>query len=289
MAIHNQIILYGFVSDPARIIKQDDGTYIQGGISVLTAPGKRTLSVSGRASRFVKLEYATIPVYTGNPDLIETMDELKKGDIVLIKGNLITRNITKTKKCDVCGTPYIKKGMLTFVNPIDLNIEKRGLSEAEGEMELKKHCEISNVATIIGTICSPPTVTSETKYDKIVKFPLAIDRKFFIKEDNPETRVDYPVVQLHGENGEDALKRCHPGTKVFIDGTIQFRKYKEQLHDCQNPECKNQIKWNDWTLDIVPYDLEYLSDWYTDEDLSKMALESIGIKTSEEVKVDEEG
>lgn len=289
MAIHNQIILYGQITELPRIIKKDDGSYVQGSGSIVTMSGQRTVDIEGRKSKLAKISHTKLPVVSGNPDVVEIMDKFKVGDIVFIKGNIITRNFTKRTTCKSCGSPYTKQGVITFINPIHVTVEKSGMTIAEGEEYLKNYQEVSNVATIIGTLCRDPEITASGQSSMIVKFPLAIDRKYFIADDNPETRTDYPFVQVYGkQTGQDVLKRCRTGTVVFIDGTIQFRKYNKMKFPCQNPDCNSEVDWTDWALDIVPYALEYLSGWKTDEDIEKeqqesaeAALKSIGINKDE--------
>lgn len=275
MAIHNQIFLYGLVTDPAKIIKSDDGAYVQGSINITVAPGKRQVEDVRKGQKgLFKVEYAKLPVLSGDPSVIEKMAETKAGDIILIKGNLLTKNVVKKKLCPKCGTPYKKDGVLTFINPIHYSIEKTGLTVEESELELREYCEVSNIATLIGTICRDPEIKSANKRSMIVSFPLAIDRKFFVKSDNPENRTDYPYVQIYGkEKGNDVLKRCHAGTEVFVDGIIKTRKYKTMQFPCENPDCNEMINWNDWTIDIIPFATEYLRNWKTDEDLAKEAAE----------------
>lgn len=278
MAIHNQVFLYGQITQLPRIIKDEQGNYVQGSGKLTIVSGKRNVNIDGTHSKHAKIEYGELPVATGNPELVETMDNIKIGDIVFIKGNIITRNVKKIKKCPSCGAPYEKLGVITFINPIHLSIEKTGLTLDEGETLLKNYGEVSNVATILGTICKAPEVTVQTKKNMIVKFPLAIDRKYFIADDNPETRTDYPVVHVHGkEAGEDILKRYQPGAEVFLDGCVQYRKYKHQQYPCQNPDCQEFVPWDDWTLDIVPYAIEYIRGWKSDKQLEEEAYEKAGI------------
>lgn len=275
MAIHNQVILYGMATEEAKIITKETGEYIQGSINITVAPGERQIDDVKKGQKgLYKVEFFKIPIISGNAHIVERMSHIKPGDIIFIKGNLITKNVTKKKVCSQCGTPYKKEGVLTFVNPIHLSIERTNLSVEEAEMALKEYCEVSNIATLIGTICKDPEIKSTNKRSMIVSFPLAIDRKFFIETDNPETRTDYPFVQVYGkEKGNDVLKRCHAGTTIFVDGTIKTRRYKKMQFPCENPECNCMIDWNDWTIDVIPFALEYLQDWKTDEDIAKEAEE----------------
>lgn len=285
MAIHNQIFLYGQVTELPRIIKSEENHYIQGSGKLTIISGKRNVNIDGTHAKHMRAEYNELPIATGNPELIKVMDEVKIGDILLIKGNLITRNVKKVKKCPACGYPYEKLGVITFINPIHMSIEKSGLSIGEGEKILKEYAEVSNVATILGTICKTPETSVKTAKNMIVKFPLAIDRKYFIADDNPETKTDYPVVHVHGkEAGEDILKRYTPGAEIFVDGIIRFRKYKHQQYPCQNPDCNEFVPWDDWTLDIVPYAVEYIRGWKTDEDIENEAFETLGIRPASKEK-----
>lgn len=264
MAIHNQIILYGKVCGLPVITKDKDGEPIRGRLTLLAAPGQRDELLSKRERNLKKVKYCKLPVLTGNQHLIQMMSQIKENDIVLIKGNLTTRNVIKKTVCPDCKEIHSRNGMLIFVTPIHMSVERTGLSAEEAEELVKEHCEISNVATILGTVAS--------KIQKInpalAKFQLAIDRKYFIADDNPETRTDYPWVSVRGrEKVDDLIKRCHPNTVLFIDGIIQTMQDKKKTVTCE--KCGKAMPWKDWTIDIYSYAHEYVANWKTDEMLAK--------------------
>lgn len=285
MAIHNQIILYGQITAKPRITKDENGNYMKGFCSITVAPGTRDFGLLKNKKNMSEVQFCKIPIITGNPDRIAEMDEFEIGDIVLMKTTFVTRNIVKKKQCPVCKTVLKKRGLQSFANPIHISIEKRGLSIEEGEMYLRRHCEISNVATIMGTLCRDPEIVYDDKRGTMAKFQLAIDRKYFIADDNIETRTDYPWVKIHGkERVDDIMLRCRQNTVVFIDGFIRVVKPDDIVVDCPNPTCSSQMTWNDWAMEIVPYAIEYIRNWVTDEELIKEEkkedneiLQSVGI------------
>ncbi len=271
MAIHNQVILYAQVTKPPTITKNDDGEYIRGNLAVTVAPGQRETGMKVRKRNLVKVRFGELPVITENPDMLKIMDGFHVGDVIILKGTLTTKNVLKKKACPVCGKEHRKEGTLTFVHPIHMHIEQKGLSAEEGAEILKHNCEISNLVTIAGTICNTkPEIVISNKHMSMVQFQLAINRKYFIAADNVETRTDYPWVKVYGKDKvDDIILRCKQGTVVLIDGFLQVRKYPELIIDCDDPICSGQIKWNDWTVDLIAYEVEYLNNWKTDEEIAK--------------------
>lgn len=268
MAIHNQIILYGKVCGLPMITKDDKGNPIRGHCTLLVAPGERDELMSKREKNLKKVRYCKIPILTGNPQLIQLMDSFQDNDLVLIKGNLTTRNVVKKTTCPDCGEVYSRQGMLIFVTPIHMSIERTGLSKEEAEELVKEHCEISNVSTILGTVAGEIRKVNPA----LAKFQLKIDRKYFIADDNPETRTDYPWVSVRGrERVDDLMKRCGKDTVILIDGVIQTMQDKKKTVACE--KCGKALPWKDWTVDIYSYALEYVANWKTDEDLEQEAKE----------------
>ncbi len=271
MAIHNQVILYAQAAGMPAITKNDEGELVHGRLVVTVAPGQRDSGMKVRKRDLVKVRFGDLPIITENPDMLKVMDTIEEGDILLIKGTLTTKNAIKRKACPECGKMHVKQGTTTFVHPIHMYVEKKKLSKEEGAELLKLNCEMSNLVTIAGTICNEnPEIIMNNRHVSMAQFQLAINRKYFIAADNPETKTDYPWVKVYGrEKMEDVLLRCSQGTEVLVDGFIQVRKYPELLIDCDDPMCPGQIQWNDWTIDLIAYSLEYLNHWKTDEDIAK--------------------
>lgn len=272
MAVHNQIILYAQIQRKPLIYKDDTtGEYTQGNLSVTVVSGQRETGLYTRKTDVLNnIHYFNVPVFTGNPAMIKLMEPIEMGDIVFTKGNLTTKNIIKSKKCEKCGTEHIKNGTLTFVTPTHIEIVKKGLTMEEGAEKLRFNNEISDLATILGTICSPPEIVVDNKRAQVAQFQLAINRKYYIPDDDVENKTDYPWVKVYGrEKVDDVMKRCKVGTVIFVDGFIKVRKYPELTIKCDNPECDGVIKWRDWTVDILAYAVEYCNNWKTDEDIAK--------------------
>ena len=177
----------------------------------------------------------------------------------------------------MCGKQHIKEGA-TFLHfgPIHASVEHTGLSLEQATTKLKEYAEVSNVATFVGTVCKEPIELTENKRkDRCIKFPIAIDRKYFVATE-PDIKTDYLWVHCYGKKNLDAAERVHPGTLIFIDGTIRLRTNANEIEiPCDNPTCPGIIKWTDTTIDIVPLSLELLNNWTTDEELEKKASDRV--------------
>ena len=54
---------------------------------------------------------------------------------------------------------------------------------------------------------------------------------------------------------------------MFVDGAIQSRAVKRTM---KCPVCGEFYSWKDKTMEIVAYATEYLSNFYTDEEIASM-------------------
>ena len=289
MATHNEGRFYGIVEKRPKVFI-DDGVYIKGTgfITVLKGDRKTGETVRKGKKGFEKVyEYTPLSIISKDPEILDNMKDWKENDLVLIKAQVITTNVTKKQKCPHCGEVYEKEGaVITYLNPVHVSVEKSFERKEDAIEELKRHAEISNQVTVIGVVCADPISMGD--YDECVKFPLATDRKYFVASDDPETRTDYPYIHCYGEKNIDATKRIMVGTDVFIEGTLRLRKYPPLEVTCQNPVCKKTFTWTDFTMDVVPYAIELLDRYKTDEMLKEESdkevddiLASAGLSTEE--------
>lgn len=275
MAVHNQIILYAQVQKEPVIMKNNLGQYERGNLAVTVVSGQRETGLYSRKTDVLNhINYFNLPIFTGNPTMIEIMDGLSVGDIILVKGTLTTKNAVKSKKCAKCGKEHTKDGTITFISPIHIEPLEKGLSVEDGAEKLRQNNEVSNLATLIGTICNPPEIVVDNKKATVAQFQIAINRKYFIADDDVENKTDYPWVKVYGrEKVDDVMLRCSVGTVVFVDGFLKVRKYPEMTIKCDNPDCDGEMLWKDWTVDVLTYAVEYLDNWKSDEELEKEKAE----------------
>ena len=154
---------------------------------------------------------------------------------------------------------------MSFVNPIYLNVIKTKNSREEAMNLVRKNFEVSNIATIIGTLCREPELHKSEDGEITTQYQLAIDRKYRIKEDHPLIRTDYPWVKSYGSNAEMDHICLETGSCVFIDGLLRSRQFQRRTI-CDNEECKEEYSWTDRSLEIIPYSTEYLKNFMTPEE-----------------------
>ena len=157
-----------------------------------------------------------------------------------------------------------------YVQPIYLEKRETHISEDDYALVLKRRCEISNHALIIGTLCRDPEINRTINGTPITQYQLAIDRKCRVKEDAVDNRADYPWVKSFGEQAEKDYETLRTGSVVFIDGAIQKRDIART--DFCN-QCQKEYEWNDWAVEIVPYSIEYMRDFNTLEEIEKARQE----------------
>lgn len=258
MARHNDISLYAaIVHMPAF---KNNGTKIKAVFPVKVFKGNRN-SYDGEIH-----EKATTPIIaTTNPDLINIIKKIKVNDVVLIKGNVITSNSPKPCVCPYCNATNYIEGLLTFINPIAIKIVRSNLTAEEATQELYENKEFSNEACIIGHLCCDPEQISVLRNNTVVQYKIGIPRKFNLKWDpnNEDNKADFPYVKSYGPNAIKDLERLKTGSTVLIDGYLQSRRFDRTI-ECSG--CGESFVFNDGTLEIVPYQTEYLRHLKTDDD-----------------------
>ena len=128
----------------------------------------------------------------------------------------------------------------------------------------------------------------------ITQYQVALNRKFRIKTDPADLMTDFPWVKSYGDNAVEDKKRLHVGSEIFIDGCLQARsvnrhaicgqQYDEAgkplfyengtpvLREDENGDligCGEKYDWKDRALEMVPYEVEYIANVYTDEEIEE--------------------
>ena len=206
-------------------------------------------------------------IITGEEKIIEKMENLKKLDIVLVKGVLTTRRIPKTSYCAECGEKNVVNGVLMFVTPI--GIKKIGQVKDEDEMieYLATIRETSNEVNVFGRLTRDPKKISPKSGLVVTQYQIGLNRNYIIRDDPPEIRADYPWVKSYGEAAEEDRYRLKKDSIIFIDGFIQTRNVnKHQV--CVG--CGKTYDWKDRAMEIVPYDTEYILRYRSDEEIEEV-------------------
>lgn len=231
-----------------------------------------------------------------NKKLMNRMKELKKMDLVDIKGVFSVMLLNKPSLCEHCGHRNIKyNGCLTVLWPI--SAIKRGNLEADCQ-RWKEQCmayqslteeekaaglmkdpkadepipekvlmthfqEISNQVLVIGTLVSDPERIGTEKRPGC-RYMLGIDRKYYIRT-QADITADYPYVYSFGEQALMDLRHLHKGSLVLADAFLRTREVQNNMV-CE--ACGRSYQFRDAAMELIPYSIEYLNNYWTDEDIA---------------------
>lgn len=265
MAKHNYIILNGQVVDEPKIIKNQNNVSTRAILKLKVIRGVRDI---GNNISHIKYDFPVI--MSGNAEIIKIAEKVNSGDMVEVKGSITTKNVKKTISCPHCGFKNKQNGVVVFVNPIYLNVREKKVSIEKGIEFLKQRCEISNQATLIGPLCRD---IQSFKLDSgliITTYQMAVRRKFKILDDSAENRVDFPWIKSYGSIAVKDAESLKKGSYVFIDGMVQTREISKKTLCSQ---CNQEFNWKDANMEVVPYAVEYLRDYNTEEDIKKKEKE----------------
>ena len=258
MARHNNVMLYGQVIKEPRIMTDDNGKFTRGMVPINVIRGIRDFG-----GHIDNLKYDCPIIMTGEPEKIAEMATWKLYDMVEIKGTVTTKEVNKNTVCTSCGKKNTKEGNIVFINPIYLSVRETNLTQEEGLTLLKKRVEISNSATLIGTLSREVETYTSEKGLTTTQYQLAVNRKYRLRDDAAENRTDFPWVKSYGEIGDDDAKFLHMGSVVLVDGMIQTRELTRKTI-CEH--CGAEYHWKDNALEIVPYSVEYLQNFISPEE-----------------------
>ena len=263
MATHNSVRLAGYLLEDPSIAN----------------PG-----VKGAEKVFIKLRtirrdaddvdpkrYEDVYVFYDGDELIEKMKKLKKFDIIDIKGvfNIVATN--KPSRCPHCGEiNFRQNGTYSFVYPQWMRKLDNLVNSYEYNVELPDSIlfhhfkEVSNYMTIIGTIVSKPEMLG-TEEKPICRYRVGVNRKYFVKT-QPDITADYPWVYSRGQQAKDDLRHLDLNSVVLVDGYIHTRNVTVPTK-CES--CATEYSYPDVVTDFIPYSIEYLNNYKTDEDIAR--------------------
>ena len=203
-------------------------------------------------------------IMSRNPELVNKMMSFKKNDIISVKGAIATRTIMKASACPFCKNKNEQEGLAVYIEPIF--VEKVGSQEDDNSSlnYLNSVREISNQVFMFGNLTRDPKKVKVKNGPIVTQYPLAVHRKFTIKEDLPSVDVDFPWIKVYGQNAVSDRERLKKGATVFIDGLIQTRSINKKTV-CEH--CGQRYEWKDRALEVVPYETEYISGYYSEEEV----------------------
>lgn len=248
----NTVILYGQVYDKP-IIAGKNGQISRVSFPLLII--RRNMSKDHIVEGRVRFD---VPLILGrSPEMIQVMKELRKGDMIYLKGNYCTRNTKKKTVCTECGHENILSGVSSYINPIYIDVREQKLTEAQGIQLLKQRAEISNLYFAFGNLCNDPSYYEEDGKKRTAQFQIATGRKYHIKEDPPDKKSDFPWVKVYGPIAEDVRDYLHTSSVIFINGSIQTREIERTI-ECE--ECKKPYIAAERITEIVPYSIEMVAN-----------------------------
>lgn len=251
MAKENIVMLHGQVQIPPKVYVNKDKELTKAvfAVKVLRRPLYNGQVLAN------KLYFDCPIIYTKNAIMIEQSSLLAMHDMVDIRGVLTTQEVLKITICGECGHKNSSKGNTVYVTPLYICRREQEITPERGLELLKERSEVSNLLMVIGTLCRDPELYTDERERASIQYQLAVNRKFRIREDAPETKTDYPWVKTHGQQAIKDAESLKTGSVVYISGSLQTRDITRTTV-CKN--CGAAYTWSDTAMEIVPYSTEYL-------------------------------
>lgn len=160
--------------------------------------------------------------------------------------------------------------------------------DADAVQYLSEVEEMSNVIHVMGNLCEEPVFTKDSRTGSNCKYQLGVNRKLFIKEDDPGNYTDYPIIHSLGKQAEKDMQFLKTGSLVNIEGALQERDGFKIKKRCR--ACGEENRLNSSAIEIVPYSVEYAKDCLNsdgeeeEEEQKKDARLEVGWTETEAVK-----
>ena len=267
MARQNTVWLLGLLEKKAITTKDKDGEYNFGSCYLHVVRGVRDAHDN---VKYMKHDHPLI--VSMNSKIITKMDELNKNDLVMIKGSVTSKSAPKSSFCPYCtdeeGKPTTNKGLglFTYVTPIFIKKIKECPDYETGLIEIIKARELSNQVVVFGHLWNDPKYYKTKHGTLITQYQLITERKARVIGDELDKKADFPWVKSYGEQAIEDRLRLEKGSAIIVDGFLQERKVTRKTKcSC----CGKIYPWEDRTMEIVPFDTEYVSNYKTDEILEK--------------------
>ncbi len=274
MGRQNIAFLYARVkSNPKISVDKDTGEYKYGIVPLDVVRGKRAVHDD---IHFIKHDYPLL--LSREKDCLDEILSWKENSIVEIKGVLTTNKITKSSYCSHCkddngnATENKTEGNFVYITPIYVRKIKDCETKQEAVEDIVENREISNQIFVLGTVLKDPKIFTTKQKKQITQYPIALNRKFTIRSDDPTIRTDYPVVKSYGEQARSDKTYIKYQSEVIIDGFLQARRVTRK---CKCKNCGQVYAWEDNCMELVPYDVEYVSGYKTKDEAEAEYGESV--------------
>ena len=254
MAKENYAFFIGQVKNAATIKSDEEGKPTRASISV------RTLSrdIYGRTGEF-QYNNCEIIVMTGNEKLIRDMAKIRPFDFIEVKGTVTTKKIRRRVECPNCGHQHTIDQTACFITPTYVGVRAHSTSRTAGLSYLISCAEASNVFKGIGRLCVAPEVNTYEDGSRSCHYQVAINRKLFVADGQPDIHTDYPWVKSTDELAEENAEVLQVGSLIFIDGYLRAI-FKKQKLICENKDCMSEVPYGLTIMEIIPYSIEYLQN-----------------------------
>ena len=255
MGRYNQADLIGYVEELPRITKNNEtGDYESALAFIRVVRGARNASDGKRY-----LTTSKPVIISKNRDMVMRMDTWKLYDVVKIRGILATNFINKTSFCTECDARNRNEGSLTYVNPLEIVTIDSHESLDEARERVKEFLQSSNNMTALGNLGRDPKrmalTTKAGKQIVVCQYPVVLNRLYYEESDPADKTNDFPWVKAYGKHCDSDYFRLKLGSTVFVDGFLQTRHV---LKHAVCSSCGARYDWQDNTMEIVPYEVEYL-------------------------------
>jgi primosomal replication protein N len=199
-------------------------------------------------------------VMTGDPDMMDRLRDVKKGDLVVVHGLITTTEMPMVSQCRECGNIDYVTTDFTYISPYYAEILDRGLSERDAFKKLRDiRGEVSNRVALVGRVADDPEYDDNNGEDiPKLTYILEVPRSQRIHEEGEEALCDYPLVEVRGEHAladRDALQK---GSRVYIVGHVAT---KQMAMEYECPSCHFRYRKNLPPYAFIkPSRTEYLED-----------------------------
>ena len=285
--------MLGAVIKPPQVVKNGDH-YVYAIVYITVARSERGV---GDRRKYMKCDDPVI--ITRDPAIIREIESWEMYDVVEVYGELKSRLIKKTTFCRFCNTRNHIPGALIYIDPSFCERRCRLGSVSDCVQYLAEHREVSNQVLTFGALCRDPSRRTTRDGLAYTQYQVILDR-CPAGSVLPVPRAEFPWVRSYGSNAASDIKRLHIGSEIFIDGCLQVRsinrhavcgqEYDENgdpvFYDNGTPVlrvdedgdvigCGERYDWKDRMVEIVPYETEYIGNYYSDEVLAEMEKKQV--------------
>lgn len=263
MARLNNTTLTGIVVDEPRVSRDPEtGEYVHAMVPIRVIRSARNAQDGKMYAVF-----SDPVIYTREEAQIREIATWKLNDIVMVEGMFATALLNKPSFCEHCGEKNRTLGSFAYVQPIFMRVLHSYGSYDDALQELRLWRGHSNKFQGVGHLGRDPKrlVLQNKRGRKIVvcQYPMVLNRLYYVPSDPVEKTNDFPWVKSYGKHCDEDYFRLQSGSGVLIDGFLQTRHVRRH-NVCQ--ACGEAYDWRDSTMEIVPYEVEYLAKCRTQDE-----------------------